>query len=87
MPTVHIPAAMRAVTGERSTVAVPGGTLGEALDHLEAACPGIGARLLEHGRIRQGLAIFVDGMQVMTGLRTRLEETSEVYFIPAVSGG
>jgi molybdopterin synthase sulfur carrier subunit len=87
MPTVHIPAAMRPVTGDRSTVVVTGETLAAVIDGLEAEFPGIKARLVDGEKLRSGMAVFVDGVMASTGLRTRLKEESEVYFAPAIAGG
>jgi molybdopterin synthase sulfur carrier subunit len=90
MATVHIPAGMRKLTGETATVTVAGATLGEVVDGLELQFPGIRARLAsdtEPGRLRPGLAAFVDGVQASAGLATRLGDASEVYFTPAIAGG
>ncbi len=87
MPTLHIPSAMRSVTGGAAKVTVPGDTLAEAVDALEAVHPGMRARLVEDGKVRGGLALFVDDEMVRSGLRTRLAPDSEVYFAPAVAGG
>jgi sulfur-carrier protein len=87
MAIVHIPAAMRPVTGDQSTVTVPGETLGKVIEGLEAVFPGIKARLVEGEKLRSGMAVFVDGTMASTSLRTRLSEDSEVYFAPAIAGG
>lgn len=87
MPVVHIPAAMRSVTGGQATVSVIGATVGEAIDSLDRTWPGIKARLMDDGQLRANIALFVDGAQVRTGLRTTLSEKSEVYFTLAIAGG
>ena len=87
MPTLHIPSAMRRLTGGETRVSVPGETLAEAIDALDERYPGLRERLTEEGKLRGGLALFVDDEMVRTGLRTRLTPESEVYFSPAVAGG
>ena len=87
MATVHIPAAMRTLTGGEARVEAPGGTLMEVLDRLEERHPGLKARLVEGERVKPGLAVFVDGATPANGLRARLQPNSEVYFAPAIAGG
>lgn len=87
MPTLHIPSAMRALTGGETKVSVTGETLAEAIDALEARYPGMRDRLVEDGKLRGGLALFVDNEMLRSGLRSRLKPESEVYFAPAVAGG
>lgn len=87
MATVHIPATMRPLTGGRATVTVPGETVREIIEGLEAAYPGTRARLMEGDRLRAGLAVFVDGEVPAAGLRARVRPDSEIHFAPAIAGG
>ena len=87
MPVVHIPAAMRSVTAEQATVTGEGATVAELIDNLEVTNPGLKARLVDEDRLRSNIALFVDGAQVNTGLRTKVDETSEIYFALAIAGG
>lgn len=87
MPVVWIPALLRDLTDGQESVFVPGETVAEAVDALEARCPGIKARLFEGDRLRPGMTVVVDGAVTGQRLRTRLSETSEVHFVPALSGG
>jgi sulfur-carrier protein len=87
MATFYIPAAMRKLTGGATTASVPGETLAEALDALDAAHPGLKERMLQDGKLRPGMAVFVDGEIASAGLRARLKPDSEVHFAPAIAGG
>jgi molybdopterin synthase sulfur carrier subunit len=87
MATVHIPAPMRGLTGGKSEVSVPGASLGEVVDALEVAYPGLKPRLVEGDRIRPGLAMFVGGVQAPSRLSQHLSESAEIYFAPAIAGG
>lgn len=78
---------MRSLTGGEAKVSVPGDSLAEAIEALDAQHPGLRDRLVEDGKLRGGIALFVDDQMLRTGLRTRLSSGSEVYFAPAVSGG
>jgi molybdopterin converting factor small subunit len=87
MATVHIPAALRGLTGGETQVTVPGETLREVLDRLDEAHPGLKARLSEGERVAAGLAAFVDGTLVTSGLRAKVQADSEIHFMPAIAGG
>jgi molybdopterin synthase sulfur carrier subunit len=66
---------------------VTGATVREAIDALEAVYPGVRARLMEGDALRPGIAVAVDGSLSGKKLRQRLEENSEVHFVPAIGGG
>ncbi len=87
MPVVWIPALLRDLTDGQEKVTVPGETVRQALEHLNALYPGIKERLCEEDRLRPGITVVVDGELSRQRLRHRLTETSEVHFLPAISGG
>ena len=87
MATVYIPAPLRTLTGGESTVRIEGSTLAEVFDHLDERFAGIRGRLVEDGRLRRGMAAFVDGVQASAGLDTKVGAESEIYLSPAISGG
>ena len=87
MPTVWIPSLLRSFTNGRATVQVEGRTLREVFDNLDATYPGIRDRIVANGRIRPAISISVDNELVNTGLLYEVEETSEIYLLPAISGG
>lgn len=87
MATIWIPSLLRPLAGGAETVAVPGRTVRELLDNLEARYPGIRHRLLEGGELRPGLAVSVDGTVAVEGLLARVHEHSEVFILPAIGGG
>ena len=87
MANVHIPAPLRSLTGGETEVSVPGATLGELVQALEARYPGLQNRLVEGERIRPGMAVFVNGVQSSFLLSTRLPENAEIHFAPAIAGG
>lgn len=87
MPTVFIPSLLRGLTGGAQHVRVAGATVREVIDALDEQYPGLKARLVEDGRLRRGVAVVVDGASTREGLRHRLDDGSEVHFVPAISGG
>ena len=87
MPEVWIPSLLRSLTDDLEKVQIPGETIREVIENLEAKFPGIRDRICEDGRIRPGLAVAVDGIVSNDGMRQRVEAESEVHFVTAISGG
>lgn len=89
MPEIKVPAAL---TGGSSseTVAVEGSTVGEALEsHAGTHGPELRDSVLEDGRIKEFINVFVDGENVdhLDGLSTRLADDAQIRVVPAASGG
>ena len=87
MPVVWIPSLLRDLTGGEDTLTVPGETVRQVIENLDARYPGIRDRLCEQDALRPNIAVVVDGVASRQRLRHRLTETSEVHFIPTISGG
>ena len=88
MPHVAIPSLMRNLTAGEEQVTVPGSTVREVIDNVETRYPGVKARLCENGRIKPGIAVYIDGiLTTREGLRERLDADAEIHFLPAISGG
>ncbi len=89
---VRIPTILRTYTDGASEVAVEPGepTLSSLLDALEAAAPGIRARVLDDaGALRRFVNVYVDDEDVRftDGLDTPVKDGAQVSIIPAVAGG
>ncbi|MCY3912319.1 MAG: MoaD/ThiS family protein [Chloroflexi bacterium] len=87
MARVHIPTPLREFTDGQIKVDVEGGTVRVVVENLESRFPGLKNRLVQQGDLRPGLAIFVDGANSRRGLRTKLREDSEVFFLESIGGG
>lgn len=87
MARVHIPTPLREFTDGQIKVDVEGGTVRVVVENLEARFPGLKNRLVQQGDLRPGLAIFVDGANSRRGLRTKLREDSELFFLESIGGG
>lgn len=87
MPRIWIPSLLLSFSGGKQTVSVPGTTVRQVIDNLDRAYPGMGERLLDGDRLQPSIAVVVDGVISQEKLRHKLEEDSEIQFIPAVSGG
>ena len=89
---VRIPTILRTYTDGASEVAVEPSepTLASLLDALDAAAPGIGARVLdEAGALRRFVNVYVDDEDVRftDGLAPPVPDGAQVSIIPAVAGG
>jgi molybdopterin synthase sulfur carrier subunit len=87
MAEVWIPALLRDLTGGEDRVTVEGETVRQVIDRLEQLYPGLRQRLCNEDRLREGMMVVVDGVVSRQKLRQRLSATSEVHFLPAISGG
>jgi molybdopterin converting factor small subunit len=88
--SVRIPTILRPYTGGAAQVTADGGSLAEVLDALEAAHPGIRARVLDDdGAIRRFVNVYVndDDVRFAEGLATATPEGTSISIIPAVAGG
>lgn len=90
MAIVFVPAPLRRLTGGQTRLEIAAGSVGELLDRLEAAHPGVRGYLLdETGALREYVNLFVGANEVRTlaGLQPRLADDDEVSIIPAMAGG
>lgn len=87
MATVWIPSLLRELTDGQAQVDVPGATVGQVIDALEYANPGIKKRLCPGGQIDPAITLSVDGRVAPLGLMEAVEEHSEIHLLPALAGG
>ena len=87
MAKVWVPTLLRSLCQGERVVVVPGRSVRQVVDNLEARCPGIRERLVEDGELRPDLAVSVDGETTQIGLLQPVGEQSEVHILPALGGG
>jgi molybdopterin converting factor small subunit len=87
VPQVFLTPLLAHLAGGHTAVEVPGGTVRQVIDNLEARFPGARDALVENNRLRKNVAVAVDGVVGPLGLLEDVGEHSEVHFVPAVSGG
>ena len=80
---------MQTMTGGQRTLQVPGATVRQLINNLDKQFPGVRARLCDEAGtdLLPGVAVIVDGETSQIGLLQRVEENSEVHFLPALGGG
>ncbi len=89
MPEVWIPTTMQSLTGGLHKVQIEGRTVRQVINNLDQEFPGVKAILYdeEEDDLQAGIAVIVDGEASQIGLLERVQETSEVHFLPAIGGG
>jgi molybdopterin synthase sulfur carrier subunit len=90
VPTIRVPAPLRAHTDGRAVVEVEGGTVCAALEALAAAHPAAGTRVLDDaGRLHRFVNVFVgdDDVRDLRGLDTTVGPDDVLAIVPAVAGG
>jgi molybdopterin converting factor small subunit len=88
--TVHVPALLRDLTGNRQLVQLPATgtvTVRELLRSLDAAYPGFSDRLLYQDDLLPGIAVFVNGEQGLMKLQEKVPPAAVVHFVPPIVGG
>ncbi len=88
--TVRIPSVLRNLTAGKETIEVPAATVDQALAALEAAHPGIMARLCDDaGKLKRFVNVFVgeEDIRFLDGQATALKDGELVDIVPAIAGG
>ncbi|ATX80444.1 molybdopterin synthase subunit MoaD [Mariprofundus aestuarium] len=88
--TVRIPTPLRKLTGGSDEVSVDGATVGDVIEALEAAHPGLKERLCDDaGEIRRFVNVYVNDEDVrfLEGRATALKDGDELSIVPAIAGG
>ncbi|MEW1635793.1 MoaD/ThiS family protein [Streptomyces sp. NPDC093801] len=86
---VRIPTILRTYTDGEKAVNGEGATLSELFADLETRHKGIEARLLEDGKLRRFVNVYLNDEDVrfIDGIATALKDGDSVTILPAVAGG
>ena len=90
MIKVRIPTPLRPLTKGQGEVEVSAGSVVDLIDNLNAAHPGIKARLCDDsGELRRFVNIYVneEDIRFLKGKDTSLKAGDEVSIVPAIAGG
>jgi molybdopterin synthase sulfur carrier subunit len=88
--SVRIPTPLRSFTAGKEVVLASGTTVGEVLENLDSAHPGLKDKLCdERGRVRRFVNIYAndEDIRFLEELDTPLDEGDEVSIVPAIAGG
>ncbi len=86
---VSIPTILRSYTDGAKSVEGAGSTLKDLITDLDARHPGLGGRLLDDGKLRRFVNVYLNDEDVrfLAGLDTALADGDKVTVLPAVAGG
>ncbi|MEY3014617.1 MAG: hypothetical protein RIT45_3352 [Pseudomonadota bacterium] len=87
---IKIPTPLRKFTANKDVVEVEGSNVGEALKALEAAHPGMWAKICDdNGKVRRFINVYAgdDDIRFLEGLATPVDAKTEISIIPAIAGG
>jgi molybdopterin converting factor small subunit len=90
MPTISIPAPLRAFTEGARELQVHGASVGDAVQFLTTQHPRLSAELLgTDGNLRRFVNIFVGSANIrdLGGMETPLAERDRLIIIPSIAGG
>ena len=87
MAKIFIPTMIQSLTVGVKQVDLDARNVRQINERLEELYPGMKDRLVEDGEIRPNLAIAIDGDVAIMGMLEKVEENSEVHFVPAIGGG
>ena len=90
MPSVLIPTPLRKLTNDLESVSAAGNNVGELLDNLDKAFPGLKERVCdETGNVRRFVNIYVneEDIRFLAGKETPINEGDAVSIVPAIAGG
>ena len=86
---VSIPTILRTFTDNARSVQSDGSTLAEVIADLESQFPGIGARLIEDGKLRRFVNIYIhdEDVRFLGSLDAPVADGDNITVLPAVAGG
>ena len=87
MAKIFIPTMLQSLTAGVKQVDLDARNVRQIIERLEELYPGMKDRLVEDGEIRSNLAIAIDGDVAIMGMLEKVDENSEVHFVPAIGGG
>lgn len=87
MVKIWIPSLLRNLTNGADVISVHGKTVDECIDALDALFPGLRNRLCDGNELIPSLSVAIDGKISHRGVKTRVNDKSEIHFVPAVAGG
>ena len=90
MPSVRIPTPLRKLTNDIEVVQAAGSNVGDVIESLESAFPGLKERLCDdQGNVRRFVNIFVndEDIRFLEEKATAVLETDEISIVPAIAGG
>lgn len=90
MASIRIPTPLRKLTNELEVVQASGSSIGEILESLDKAFPGLKERICdEQGNVRRFVNVFVndEDIRFLDEKATAVKDSDEISIVPAIAGG
>jgi len=87
MIKVFLPYKIREILDVPVEIEAEGTNLRGLIDYLEDMYPGVKNQLIEDDKLRPGMSAVIDGRTTRLGLIQKLENVSEIHFLPSIAGG
>ena len=87
MIKVFLPYKIREILDVPVEIEAEGTNLRGLIDYLEDMYPGVKNQLVEDDKLRPGMSAVIDGRTTRLGLIQKLENVSEIHFLPSIAGG
>tara|TARA_A100001037_G_C15152355_1_gene640282 strand:+ start:8591 stop:8863 length:273 start_codon:yes stop_codon:yes gene_type:complete len=88
MAIVYIPTMFLDLTDGEQQIEAVGNYVRDVVDNLEMSFPGIKSRLVHNRKLKEDLAVAIDGETCRLGLMEPIPSTAkEIHFIAAIAGG
>ncbi len=87
MIKVFLPYKIREILDVPVEIEAEGTNLRGLIDYLEDMHPGVKNQLVEDDKLRPGMSAVIDGRTTRLGLIQKLENVSEIHFLPSIAGG
>ena len=87
MAKVFIPSLMQELTDGQTQLDIQGSTVREIIKELDQSYPGVKDRQMYGFKLKGNITVAVDGEVSPIGVLAKVQENSEVHFLPALGGG
>ena len=87
MPIEFVPTLMQKLCHGEQKLMIEGTNLRQVIDNLDSRYRGFKDRLVENGKIKPNISVAVDGEITPLGMIQKVNNDSEIHFLPAISGG
>ncbi|MCL0085651.1 MoaD/ThiS family protein, partial [Thermodesulfovibrionales bacterium] len=84
---IRIPPSLQRLTQGKDEVEGKGGTIIELINNLEIRYPGIGERILDDGKIRRFINIYLneEDIRFLQAEQTEVKDGDEASIVPAIA--
>jgi hypothetical protein len=87
MIKVFLPYKICKILNVPSEIEAEGTSLRSLIDIIDRMYPGVKNHLVEDDKLKPAMSAVIDGKTTRLGLIHKLENVSEIHFLPSIAGG